>query len=58
MLSYRETQILDILKERKYAKIEEIAKQIYVSEATVPFSLKIVKKFTSLCVKNKIRLRS
>ena len=35
MLSYRETQILDILKERKYAKIEEIAKAIYVSEATV-----------------------
>lgn len=35
MLSHRETQILDILKERKYAKIEEIAKQIYVSEATV-----------------------
>lgn len=35
MLSYRETQILDILKERKYAKIEEIAKVIYVSEATV-----------------------
>ena len=35
MLSYRETQILDILKEKKYAKIEEIAKQIYVSEATV-----------------------
>ena len=35
MLSYRQTQILDILKEKKYAKIEEIAKQIYVSEATV-----------------------
>ena len=35
MLSHRETQILEILKEKKYAKIEEIAKQIYVSEATV-----------------------
>lgn len=35
MLSYRESQILNILKEKKYAKIEEIAKEIYVSEATV-----------------------
>ena len=35
MLSHRETQILEILKERKYVKIEEIAKQIYVSQATV-----------------------
>lgn len=35
MLSHRESQILNILKEKKYAKIEEIAKEIYVSEATV-----------------------
>ena len=35
MLSYRESQILNILNEKKYAKIEEIAKEIYVSEATV-----------------------
>ena len=44
MLSARETQILELLKERKYIRIEEIAKAIYVSESTVRRDVAKLKK--------------
>lgn len=48
MITHRQKQILDILKENKYEKISEIAKKIYVSEATARRDVAELKKL-GLC---------
>lgn len=43
-LTYRQNEILEYLKKSKYAKINELAEKLFVSDATIRRELRELKK--------------